>query len=714
MTPTTLTRPTTFKSALPHSPTELAAEPLRFTTQGQCKGKQALAAVTEALADKIRPDHCIAAIFKNAWLHQYQHELNQIITSIETRHGTGMVLVNENVLRILSEEGINLLQNSDGTVQLEKIIAVESDPTRHAVISSSLENIFPTELSKLIASFDDEIEICEKSRAEIIAILESDDPTAKSLLIAAASHQRQIQFLNKIFQAQLIKEKPLNLFRVDLSNLDLTGIDLTHANLSFANLQNCCLRKARLVNVWLMYANLNNADLSNSILIATRLDNARLIGANLVRAHLNEVNLDYACLLCANLNGAQFGNPYTLTSAIFNFSTFENFQSLVCGYDQLFPRAQEPLKAKILPRLPDPYGTLTDDSIPESFSGPIDLSKRPITVVIDENEKLILLKQGVVITENRDGTAQLSLGLSMRADPGRKLAIYSALTTTLPKVLTGLINAYDEEMEISEKNESAIIRILKSGDQAAKGLIIAAASQQSQIAYLNILFPKLRQQGVKLDFSRVDLSNLNLTGINLDYVNLGHAVMHGCNLYQATLRNANLSCVNLNGARLEQTEFTNANMSGARLFQANLKQAVLISVNLMDAVLKFADLDSADLQGGTDLTSAYLDHANLTNANLAQAVMVNVSLTHATMSGVDLYEANLTNAKLTHANLRWASLVAVNITNADLSHANLERVTLVGEPVLKGSVWKDVRARIIFSDAPTRKMLPFLIRIRCH
>jgi len=38
---------------------------------------------------------------------------------------------------------------------------------------------------------------------------------------------------------------------------------------------------------------------------------------------------------------------------------------------------------------------------------------------------------------------------------------------------------------------------------------------------------------------------------------------------------------------------------------------------------------------------------------------------------------------------------------------------LMAGPVLTGTVWKGVRARKIFTDAATRKMLPFLIRLRC-
>jgi len=566
------------------------------------------------------------------------------------------------------------------------------------------------DLCKLIAAFDEEIQICEKNRDEIIAILESGDISAKGLLFAAASHQRQIPFLNRLFNALSAKGKLLSLVGIDLRNLDLTGIDLSHANLGFANLQNCCLANAQPSGAWLMYANLNQANLSKADLARARLHNARLIAANLFQVNLNDAFLDYACLLCANLDTIRSGTPSALMGTIFNFSTFSSVPDY---HIEWICKAQEPLNVLILPQRPDPCATLTNDSMPYSLASPVNLSMRAITVVIDEHEKLLLLKKGILMRENRNGTVQLSQPLAMRTDLHRKRGIDTILPPALPKVLKDLIRDYDDDIEIGEKNEHAIINFLKSGTQSDKGMIIAAASRQFQIPYLNKLLLKIRQQGSRLNFSCVDLSNLNLQGINLNYVNLSHAIMHDCNLYQATLHHANLLKVNLNGAFLQHAEFANANMAGARLFGANLKNSILINVILVDAVLKFANLENADLQGSTEMANACLDHAVLTNANLTQADMANVSLIHADLSGVNLHEANLSNAKMMHANLTWTSMVGVNLTNADLSHANVEQVILMAGPVLTGTVWKGVRARKIFTDAATRKMLPFLIRLRC-
>lgn len=701
MIPTILNRTSTLAPTLTETPTELATQPLRFTTERLCLNRHVVAAVSEVLADKSSPDQCLATIFENAFAHHYQAELNQIISNIETQHGAGTVLINTAVVRLLAEEQIDLLQNSDGSVVLEKIVMVEPDRHRHRAINSTLRAILPTALCELIGAYDEELAFCEANAVEIIAILESTDPLAKGLVFAAASHQDKISFLNEIVKAQFNQDKPLNLVGADLSNLNLTNINLTHANLAFANLRNCCLSFARLDYARLEYANLNNANLSWANLFGVRLDHARLIGVNLCRADLNTAVLRQAFLFCANLEQARIPDPDALTAALINLSNISNLHCPTWGIDVLLGKTQAPIDVMVVPHLP------------ESLTSSIDLPKGPITPVIDESEKLLLLNRGIIMKENRDGTVRLYPALTVTADPMRKISLESALKNTLPNALTDLISCYDGEIEISDRNENTIIEILKSGDQMAKEKILAAASSQMRIRYLNTILLKLRQQGIRLDLSHVDLSRLKLPDINLTNVNLSHAVMHGCRLRGATFLNALLVNADLNHASLEGVKFGGADMTGTNLSYSNLKNAMLIRSILTGAVLTFADLEEANL-AGSDLTHACLDHAILKRTNLTQAVMIHVSLAHAELDSAFMDRANLTNAKMMHAKLTYTSLSGVNLTNADLSRAILKNVTLADNPVLTGTVWNEVRARGIHTDSSTRKLLPWRIRFHCY
>jgi len=340
-------------------------------------------------------------------------------------------------------------------------------------------------------------------------------------------------------------------------------------------------------------------------------------------------------------------------------------------------------------------------------------SSKPNTLVINENEKRLLLANKLIMKQNGDGTIQVSLGLAIHHEPRRKLAIESTVQKTLPKVLTDLISAYEDDIALCRQNEHTILEIIKSSDQSAKGLLVASACRQFKLLYLNQIFATLRQKNFPLNFSHVDLSNLNLTGLNLNNINLSHAVMHGCNLYQVTLHHANLVKTNLNGASLVNTDFSNATMSGASLMQADLTVAILNQANLVGAVLKFTKLLDAELQGGTNLTNACLDYATLELTNLTGAILINASLTHAKIFGAKFGRANLTNAKLMGAKLSFVGMHSVNLSHADLSEATIDNITLVDKLRLTGTIWTGVRAAKIFTDPETRKMLPLSIRLQC-
>ncbi len=659
-----------------------------------------MAAITDALSDQRCSDRCMAAIFKNAYLHHYQAELNQIIRAIEAQHGTGTVLISDNVKNLLAEDQINLTCCSDGTVQLEAITPVHTDLDRQRLINVSLGGILPDELCRLIGHYDADIRISADNKKEIVQILKYGDPAQKQALIAAASHQHAIPCFNTIFKELCAREiYPINLTHIDLSDLDLTGIDLSNANLSFANLRNTCLFGALLRDVRLVEACLNNANLAQADLSSSSLERARLIGANLSGAILRNASGPLACLLCAQLQGVVALDLINFHEGTFNFCDF-SFTNDKFQIDQFFPKADAPLNVVVLPDWRDPDPTFL--ALPTGKH-----------IVIDNSESQLLLAKGIEFHANSDSTVQLRRALTLFHNPRRDLAVDSTLKSKLPKVLTELISAYEEEIEFSERNETAILDILKSNEPVAKAQIIAAASIQMQIPCLNRFIQKLWNQRIRVDLSYVDLSHLNLSGINLNYANLSHAVMRGCDLSGASLERSILTHANLNDAFLKYAKLHNATMTNIQLTGANLSGAILYNVNLVRANLKYANLESAELRGDVGLRSAIFDYANLNKTDLTRAVMVNASLIHVSMHFTNLCEANLTNAKLMHADISHANLMGVNLSSADLSAATLAYVNLRSNPMLTGSIWNEVTATKISADFITRSRLPFRIAIRC-
>jgi uncharacterized protein YjbI with pentapeptide repeats len=100
-----------------------------------------------------------------------------------------------------------------------------------------------------------------------------------------------------------------DLFKADLTGAKLTGAKLTKANLKQANLTKADffeadLTRANLSEAKLIQANLFEANLTRAYLIEANLTEAKLIQANLFRANLTEAKLIQANLFRANLTEA--------------------------------------------------------------------------------------------------------------------------------------------------------------------------------------------------------------------------------------------------------------------------------------------------------------------------------------------------------------------------------------------------------------------------
>jgi len=326
--------------------------------------------------------------------------------------------------------------------------------------------------------------------------------------------------------------------------------------------------------------------------------------------------------------------------------------------------------------------------------------------VINTNIEHLLAGKGFMLTQNSDGKVDISRKISSVPDPDRHQEISQSTARILPGELISLICSFDDEILVGEKNVVEIDRILRQGTRSEKGLLIAAASHQGKISYLNTLFLQMISGGHELDLSGVDLSNLNLRGIDLHGANLSGASMHGCNLDFANLRLTRLTKANLNGASLCNADLSNANLYSARLIAANLTNARMCDAILNSAVLKFANLTCADLSDDTDLRNAWLDHANLERTNLDEAYLCGASLTHARLHGVKLDWADLTDTNFSHAILIDTSMSCINWKHADFSHARLERIKLTAARSLQEAIWTDASFKKIQSNQPTMSNMP--------
>jgi len=594
MTPLTLTKPVTHSSSWSAGPPELATQPLVFDSEGRCTNKAVLAAVIDALSDRCSDDQLVATLFENAFNKRYQSQLNQVIKNIRALHGAGAVNINLRVMQLLAEDGLELQQNSDGTVKIGYQISHCAYPERHEAIRLVTGNSLPGDLGKLICAYDDEITIDKQNVTEIFKILGSDDVSAKSLLIAAASRQKKIDVLNFLIAAFRSMHQQPDLSYVDLSGLDLTAIDLSNTNLDHANLRNTTLTYARLQGARLTYANLNSANLSFAKISQADLSYARLIGTYCYKADLEAVKLRGACLVCTNLHAAALGN-HDLIDAIIKYGTMQHVQIRAATYqfNDIIRNLYNDSIAYIVPSDCEhdlqsaPKALLKQIGIHSGYGG---------LLVIHENEKQILLANCIEITDNNDGTWRLSQIPTICRDQRRHDWIDTTLKTcALPRELTSIIAAYDDDIEISYRNKKAITEILKSADPAAKRQCITAAVQQYQIDTLNEIFKELRTSNTPVDLSFVDLSNLDLSRIYLSGANLKHTNFQNSCLRQADLIYAILQFASLNNVNLENADLHYADLTGARLIGANLLYASFGRTTLNHACLIRAQLRDVDI-----------------------------------------------------------------------------------------------------------------------
>ena len=301
---------------------------IRHYLQFHAKNGQMLHSVipigVDAMTKAGRDDLASVQFLKNIFDHEHEQWVNSELEIRVRADGIASVLVNANVKHILAAKGIELVQSDiNGRITLRGAYATTDEAEQRATSIDDALNSFPKELTKIIAEFDAPLKICKKNKAIMVEILNSNDPAAKAELIAAASHQGQIKYLNAVMNGLKSADKLLDLSNVDLKGLNLREIELSLTNLTNANFQDTDLTNANLSDSLLMNANLNGAIAVKARLVNADLSNASAIGANFTAANLVKVNLDGAKLQLARFVKSDLGKA-TAHGAYLGFTNLKN------------------------------------------------------------------------------------------------------------------------------------------------------------------------------------------------------------------------------------------------------------------------------------------------------------------------------------------------------------------------------------------------------
>jgi glutathione S-transferase len=134
-------------------------------------------------------------------------------------------------------------------------------------------------------------------------------------------------------------------------------------------------------------------------------------------------------------------------------------------------------------------------------------------------------------------------------------------------------------------------------------------SQHSHITDISELL-KLYAVGER-DFEQVNLIAADLHGRVLHGIDLSESLLNDANLQKADLRGADLSWADLSGANLQQADLRGAILIRADLSGANLRRANLLKADLSLASIAGANLDGATLPDGTVQTQTSEQQATL-------------------------------------------------------------------------------------------------------
>jgi uncharacterized protein YjbI with pentapeptide repeats len=254
--------------------------------------------IADILTDQRADNSTLINFLIDVFDHKIQSRVNEIITSINAASMYDVVVFNAQVISALADQGIELIQHRDNTIELQAITFASPDPRRQREIDRSLENVLPKEITSLVSSYDDQIKISIQNYELIHTAFTSADPALKRQIIHNSIAQKQVLFLNEVFEEIRFLHGALDLSLINLTGFKLNGFKLLKTNFSGANLSGADLTDADLSDCNLTNANLTLADLTRADL--TRSD---LTSANLYRAQLHQTDLYRTNLATANLRG---------------------------------------------------------------------------------------------------------------------------------------------------------------------------------------------------------------------------------------------------------------------------------------------------------------------------------------------------------------------------------------------------------------------------
>ena len=523
--------PVTTSTSPTEPPVELAGLPLQFGYKEQCENQTTMDRIAEVLSSQCGSDEVMAAIFINAQQGHYQPALNQLIRTLDGKHGSGTVVVNPHVREILRARDIALTTGEQGTVQMRLDIPLDIDTDRVHAIDESLGRILTPEMMNIVTSYDAEILFEISQMYTWIEIFRSGDPTQKNQIIDAADEPYKVNCLDLLFADILKMDGAVNLTGVDLSKLARQPL-----------------------KIYFPYAYTRPTTMQ--LFIDVMADDSR-----------------------DKRSDRRSGNQVTA-------------QFLKTAFDH-------------------DYQTELNDVIKATAS------QRGLgAILIHDDIKRILAEKDIELIQHDDGTIAMHGACAVTDDddgPERRTEEIDRSLHMLPSELTKIVGQYDRALKICKKNETVIIDMLNSTDQAAKSELFAAASHQNQIRYFNSILNKIRSPDKLLDLSDVDLSGLNLSFIDLCQTNLHRANMRDTVLAHAELTSSTLHCANLDGAIFVGAELADAQLTGASAIGANFNGASLSAANLSGAKLHCATFISANLNG-VNSSGAYLGLNDLTGA----------------------------------------------------------------------------------------------------
>jgi uncharacterized protein YjbI with pentapeptide repeats len=461
----------------------------------------------------------------------------------------------------------------------------------------------------------------------------------------------------------LLKDKAVDLGRMNLTKVNLSSAQLNNANLSNVNFMGANLIYANLKNANLSNANLKGVNLRQTTNITCEqiksavIDESTLFpdyiymeglstcknlkhgkgldlkGANfskrrLYQADLSEANLSNVNFMGANLNYANLKNANLSNSNLKGVNLHlttniacEQIKSAVIDESTLFPDYIYMEGLSTCENLKHGKGLdLKGVNFSKRGLSHADLSEANLSNVnfMGANLNYANLKNANLSNANLKGV-NLRLTTNITCEQIKSAVIDES--TLFPDYI------YMEELSTCEN--------LKHG----KGLDLKGANfSQKELTYA--------------DLSEANLSNVNFMGTNLNYANL---------------KNANLSNTNLKGVNLHLT---------TNIACEQIKSAVIDESTLFPDYIYMEGLSTCEnlKHGkGLDLKGVNFSQKELTYADLSEANLSNVNF-----MGANLNYANLKNANLSNANLKGVNLhLTTNITCEQIKSAVIDESTLL-------------------------------------